>query len=261
MMLDALRRSPNRLLNVAGILVFLVAWQLVTTYGGVNEFMFPPPTAVALSMVHMFSNGTLTTDIEISGIRVALGFVFGGTAGIIAGAILARGWLLRGLLEPLIQIFRSIPAIALVPLVIVWLGLGETSKISLISWAVFFPVWINTFLGVTHINQQYIRAALSLGSSKRGLLTSVILPAALPSIIVGLRSAIAVAFIVLVAAEMEGASRGLGYLIQEAHLVMRVDQMFVGLFWLGVMGFGSDRLFALLVDRVMPWYHLERTAS
>jgi NitT/TauT family transport system permease protein/sulfonate transport system permease protein len=161
------------------------------------------------------------------------------------------------LTEPIAQLFRSIPAIAFVPLAIIWFGLGEQSILFLISFGVFFPVWINTLMGVKNVKPVYIRAAESLGVTREQLLRRVIFPAALPFIITGLRISVAIAYIMLAAAEMAGARVGLGQLIQESYLVFRTDRMLVGIVMLGVLGLISDRLFMATVRRMFPWYGAE----
>jgi len=141
-----------------------------------------------------------------------------------------------------------------VPLAIVWFGLGDLSKVMLIAWGTFFPVWVNTFIGVRDLPPVYLRSAASLGAGRVQQVFLVALPAALPFVFAGLRQATAVAFVVLVAAELVGAEQGLGYLISFAHLVFRVDIMFVGLIFLGAIGFAADHLFASLLTRLFPWY-------
>jgi len=150
--------------------------------------------------------------------------------------------------------FRSIPAIALVPLAVVWFGIGEMSKIALITWGTFFPVWISTYLGARDVNPTLIRSARSLGVGHAGLLLRVILPGALPMILAGLRQSLAISLVVMVAAELVGATLGLGELIASAQQIFRIDRMFVGLLALGAIGFALDRLFVFVTQRLFPWY-------
>lgn len=164
---------------------------------------------------------------------------------------------LHGLINPLVQMFRAVPALAFVPLAIFWFGIGEVSKIFLIFWGVLFPVWVNTYLGVRDTNPLLGRAAASLGARGWRMLLFVVLPGALPFILAGLRISLSVAMVLLVAAELAGAMFGVGYLIQMSQQVFRVDQMFVGLISLGVMGFGADFLFNRAVARLLPWYGAE----
>jgi len=161
-------------------------------------------------------------------------------------------------LHPLVQMARAIPALAFVPLAVFWFGIGETSKIFLIAWGVFFPTWVNTFIGVRDSNELLIRAGASLGARGWRMTAFVVLPSALPFIIAGLRISLSVALMILVAAELTGAVFGVGYLIQMSQMVFRVDQMFVGLLVLGLMGFATDALFTFVVEALLPWYGAER---
>jgi NitT/TauT family transport system permease protein len=155
--------------------------------------------------------------------------------------------------------FRAVPSLAFVPLAIFRFGIGEASKAFLIAWGVFFPVWVNTCIGVRDTSPLLSRAAASLGARGWRNFAYVVIPGALPFIIAGLRVSLSVA--VLVAAELAGAAFGVGYLIQMSQQVFRVDQMFVGLIVLGAMGFTADVLFERTVRRLLPWYGAERAGQ
>ncbi|WP_051661195.1 ABC transporter permease [Bosea sp. 117] len=255
------RRRLRRglLLNLVGVLIFLAVWEaLPRLVPGVNTQMFPPPSGVVMTLVGMMTDGSLAAHAWSSLKRVAAGFVIGSTAGILVGLLTGRLAMAQSLSDPVLHGLRSIPAIAFVPLAIVWFGLGETPKVALISWGTFFPVWISTFIGVRDVPKLYVQSALSLGASPLNIMFRVVLPAALPFVFAGLRHATAVAFVIVVAAELVGASSGLGYLISFSHLVFRIDMMFVGLLALGALGFLADAAFAALLQRVFPWYRSER---
>ena len=259
LILSRRRRMQRRLLlNVSGVIIFLIIWEVAPRIvPGVNIQMFPPPSGIVGTLWELVSNGELAQHAWSSLKRAAMGFVIGSTAGILAGLITGRLESARDLTDPVLHSLRSIPSIAFVPLAIVWFGLGETPKVALITWGTFFPVWVNTFIGVRDVPIIYVRSAASLGAGTRGIMFQVVLPAALPFIIAGLRQATAVAFVVLVAAELVGASSGLGYLISFSHLVFRVDMMFVGLMALGALGFLADSLFAAALYKIFPWYGAE----
>jgi NitT/TauT family transport system permease protein/sulfonate transport system permease protein len=167
--------------------------------------------------------------------------------------------LLNATINPLVQMFRAIPALAFVPLAIFWFGIGELSKVFLIAWGVFFPVWVNTYLGVRDTNPLLGRAAASLGARGWRKFAFVVIPGALPFIIAGLRVSLSVALVLLVASELAGAAFGVGYLIQMSQQVFRVDYMFVGLIVLGIMGVVADFLFGGAVRRLLPWYGAEKS--
>ena len=252
------RRIRRLLLNVAGVILFLVVWEIAPrVVPGVNLQMFPPPSGVVGTLWDLVASGELAGHAWSSLKRAIFGFVLGSVAGVFVGLLTGRLVLLRDLSDPVLHSLRSIPSIAFVPLAIVWFGLGETPKVALITWGTFFPVWVNTFIGVRDVPSIYVRSAASLGASPTGIMLQVVLPAALPFIIAGLRQATAVAFVILVAAELVGASSGLGYLISFSHLVFRVDMMFVGLMALGALGFLADALFAAALDKIFPWYGAE----
>ncbi|MDQ8035125.1 MAG: ABC transporter permease [Bordetella sp.] len=244
------------LLGIAGCLLFLLAWEIAPrVVPGINPKMFPPPSQVAGVFAQMtWGTGEIWPHVGASLQRAVWGFLLGASLGVAAGVLTGRSALLRQLSDPVLHGLRAIPAIAIVPLAIVWFGLGDVSKVMLIAWGAFFPVWVNTFIGVRDIPPVYLRSAATLGARPAAAVLQVALPAALPFVFAGLRQATAVSFVVLVAAELVGAEKGLGYLISFAHLVFRVDIMFVGLIYLGAIGFAADQLFAWLLNRFFPWY-------
>ncbi len=243
-------------LGLVGVLLFLAVWEVLPrVMPGVNVKMFPPPSDTVRELYAMvLGTGEIWPHIGASLRRALLGFVLGASLGVLIGVVTGRSATLRHLSDPLLHGFRAIPSIAIVPLAIVWFGLGDLSKVMLIAWGTFFPVWVNTFIGMRDLPPIYLRSAASLGASNMQQLFLVGLPAALPFVFAGLRQATAVAFVVLVAAELVGAEQGLGYLISFAHLVFRVDIMFVGLIALGAIGFAADQLFAGLLHKLFPWY-------
>jgi ABC-type nitrate/sulfonate/bicarbonate transport system permease component len=242
-------------LNVLGVVLFLVLWEVAPrVVPGINVQMFPPPSNVVGTFGDMLKSGELVQHTLASLQRAVLGFVIGSSLGILVGLLTGQIGVLRNLSDPVLHGLRSIPGIAFVPLAIVWFGLGEMSKIALIGWGTFFPVWLNTFIGVRDVPNVFMRSAASLGCKGADLMFRVVLPSAMPFILAGLRQATATAFVMLVAAELVGASTGLGFLISFSHLVFRVDMMFVGLIALGALGFAADRIFIALLPRVFPWY-------
>jgi len=252
------RRHRQIALNVLGVIIFLFVWEVTPrVIPDLNLLMFPPPSGVIETFITMVSSGELLIHIGYSLMRAALGFIVGAVLGILCGVLTGRMEAFRHLSDPVLQGMRAIPAIAFVPLAVAWFGLGEGAKIFLIAWGTFFPVWINTLVGVREIPSVFLRSAQSLGANERQILTHVVLPAALPFVIAGLRLATATALVVLVAAELVGASFGLGYLISFSHLVFRIDMMFVGLLTLGVVGFIVDRAFLFVIQRMFPWYQGE----
>jgi ABC-type nitrate/sulfonate/bicarbonate transport system permease component len=243
------------LLNVAGVAIFLILWEIVPQLLlGMNIQMFPPPSVVIETAWPMIISGELLENIAVSVGRALAGFVIASFSAILIGVAMARLRIMCQLSEPILHGFRSIPVIALVPLAVLWFGIGETSKIALIVCGAFFPVWINTFIGVRDVHPIYLRSAACLGAPRLQRLLLVILPAALPMILAGLRQAIAVSLIVLVAAELSGATRGVAHMMSLGYQLFKVDVMFIGLFVLGALGFVTDRLFVWATIRLFPWY-------
>jgi ABC-type nitrate/sulfonate/bicarbonate transport system permease component len=247
-------------LGVVGFLLFLAVWEIAPrVVPGINPKMFPPPSQVAGIFADMtWGSGEIWPHLGASLQRALWGFLLGASTGVVAGVLSGRFAVFRELSDPVLHGLRAIPAIAIVPLAIVWFGLGDVSKVMLIAWGAFFPVWVNTFIGVRDIPAVYLRSAATLGARPVAAVLQVALPAALPFVFAGLRQATAVAFVVLVAAELVGAEKGLGFLISFAHLVFRVDIMFVGLIYLGAIGFLADQFFAWLLQKLFPWYGAER---
>lgn len=251
-------RPSEQWLGVLGVVVFFGGWELLSDLGAVNAVMVPAPSAIVRAALQLAASGDLAHHLLASLGRASLGFVLGGTLALVLGVAMARVSWLHATINPLVQMLRAIPSLAFVPLAIFWFGIGEGSKIFLIAWGVFFPVWVNTYLGVRNANPLLERAAASLGASRWRMLVFLTLPAALPFIIAGVRVSLSIALVVLVAAELTGANYGIGYLIQMSQQVFRVDNMFVGLILLGVLGFATDHLFDRAVRRLLPWYGAER---
>jgi NitT/TauT family transport system permease protein len=219
-----------------------------------NIQMFPPPSVVLESAWPMILSGELLANVAVSVGRALAGFAIASVIAIVAGVAMARQKIIRQLGEPILHGFRSIPVIALVPLAVLWFGIGETSKIALIVCGAFFPVWISTFIGARDVHPIYLRSAACLGAPPLQTMLLVVLPAALPMILAGLRQAIAVSLIVLVAAELSGATVGVAHMMSLGYQLFQVDIMFIGLFVLGALGFVADRLFVWLTRRLFPWY-------
>jgi len=242
-------------LNILGVVIFCGLWEIAPNIGLLmSPVLFPPPSKVVEAAFPMILSGEIPLNIAVSLGRAGAGFAIAAVLGILAGVGMARTTVLRELLEPLLHAFRSLPVIALVPISVLWFGIGESAKIALVATGAFFPIWINSFIGVRDVHVVYLRSASCLGANRFQTLGMVILPASLPFIIAGLRQGIAIALIVLVAAELAGARAGVAYMMSMGHQLFRVDIMFAGLILLGALGFLSDRLFVAVCRRLFPWY-------
>src|SRR5258708_3055946 len=231
----------------------LAVWALTTSSGAVNTEIFPTPAAVWAAAVELYRDGLLTTDALVSVRRAAIGFVVGSSLGVLVGLFTARIRSVGYTLHPFLNLLRPIPAIALVPLAIVWFGIGELSKYFVISYTLVLSVWLNTDHGTSGVAQTYIRASRSLGAGTAREFFEVVVPAAAPHIVAGLRMGCALAFLSLVAAELTGASAGIGYRIQEARNFIRPDPMFVGLIELGILGAPPHFFFPPIPPPLFPW--------
>ena len=232
--------------------VFIV-WQGVTGLGWVNTQLFPSPIQVGKALIKMYSDGIFLDDLSISLTRASVGFVLGAVLGVISGLLTARVYTFRLLVYPFFNILRPIPAIALVPVAIVWFGIGEDSKYFVIAYTVFLAVWLSTHHGMELVPESYIRASRTLGAPKYREFIEVVVPAAAPYIFAGLRLGAALAFLSLVAAELTGASAGIGYRIDEARQYFLVDRMFVGLVELGILGALLDTFFVIIGKKLLHW--------
>jgi ABC-type nitrate/sulfonate/bicarbonate transport system permease component len=234
----------------------IVFWALASRYSGVNPALLPTPIEVGTALTDLVASGSLFWDALWSLRRAAFGLFCGGVLGLIVGTITGRIDTFNWLLAPVFNGLRALPPVAIVPLVIVWAGLGEPAKVFITSWAAFFPIWLNTHAGVSSVDKMIIWAARSLGARSERLLFSVTLPAALPQILVGFRLAISTTLLCVIVAEMTGAYAGLGFRLQTSYLVFRVDRMLACMVVLALIGIAADRLFNLVASRLFPWIKL-----
>ena len=236
-------------------IAFVIAvWQFVHVAGLTNSNLFPGPWDVAKASLKLFSDGVMMTDLKTSVSRAAVGFSLGAVLGVLAGILTSRINIIRLAIYPFFNILRPIPAIALVPIAIVWFGIGEESKYFVIAYTVFLAVWLATHHGMEHVPETYIRASRSLGAPLWREFFEVVVPAAAPHIFAGLRFGAALSFLSLVAAELTGSSAGIGYRLEEARQYFQVDRMFVGLIQLGLLGAMLDAFFVYAGKRIV---HLE----
>jgi sulfonate transport system permease protein len=240
-------RLPWRRLAGATVLpvLILAGWQLSTTMGVFSPYQLPPPGAVASAAVELFERGLLGQYVAISTQRVLTGFAIGATLGLMVGALtgLSRAW--DTLLGSTLGAIRAVPSLAWVPLFVLWLKIGEESKITLIALGAFFPVFTTVSAALRHVDRQLVEAARAFGLHGVRLFTSVQLPAALPSVIAGLRLALAQSWMFLVAAELIASSMGLGFLLIDSQNNGRVDRILLAIVALGVLGKTTDAVLGI----------------
>lgn len=238
------------------IIVVSLLWEFISRSGFVNVSLFPPPSKVAVALWGMIVSGTLITDLMDSVWRLVVGLVVGSGLGILLGLATGRSKAFARALNPIIQVLRPLPPVAIIPLIIVWFGIDDGAKIFSIAFAVFFPVWIGAYLGAQQIPQTFLWSARLFTISKLRMFREVIFPASLSFIISGIRTAIAIGFVMVFVSELSGASSGLGYRISISSLSYRIDEMIAALIVLGALGATTDQLFVLFTRKVFPWLTL-----
>ena len=220
---------------------------------GLNSSLFPPPSKVVLSLKELVISGIIFTDLKASLWRLILGLILGCFSGVTIGMLTGRIDFIKKIFSPIIQLIRPLPPVAIIPLIIVWFGIGDGAKIFSIAFAVFFPVWINSHLGAQRISNVFLWSAQLLTKSNLKIFQKVIFPASLPFIVAGIRIGISIAFIMIFVSELTGSSSGLGYRISISHLSYHIDEMMAALFVLGLLGALSDFLFSQLINYFFPW--------
>ncbi len=246
-------RLRNIVITLLSFIFFLFIWQVIATSGMYNEHLFPAPTEVAKALVEIVQSGELFIDLRFSLVRIISGFGIGALLGIVLGIVSGRIKLFELSVGKIMHFLSYAPPVSLVPLFILWFGIGNSAIIPLIAWSVFFPVWFNTFTGVNHIVKEHVWAAKNLGANKFQLWKEVIFPGSLKFIVTGLRLGIGLAFIMLIVGEMAGTFAGLGYRISLSHLAFRADKMILGIIILGVLGFLADFGFMKMVKKKASW--------
>ena len=229
-------------LYLLGFASLFAIWHIAATWI-LSSVLFPPPWKVFVKAIELAEDGTLWEQASASLGRIATGFTGGSLLGIPLGLAIGSFPIVRRLLEPYTEFLRFIPATALITVAVIWFGIGEGSKIFLIVYTTIFIVIINTAAGVTAVAPNKIRAARSLGASRAQVFLFVAFPATVPYILTGMRLAMANSFVTIVAAELVAANNGLGRMIWDSRMYMLVDQIFVALLVLGLLGFTADRLF------------------
>ena len=240
-----------------GFIALILVWQLIAMFGIRDPLIFPGPLEVIQSAIKNVPFTRLMEHIGISLLRVVMGFSLGAVVGITVGIV--SGWYrkLGNVLRTPIEILRPIPPLAWIPLAIIWLGLGESSKVLIIFLGSFFPIFTNTFKGMITIEPNLIRAAQTLGVEKNRLLFKVIFPATLPDIATGFRVGWSYSFGLVVAAELIAASRGLGYMIMHARELSMIAVIMFGVILIGTINLVTDYLIQeVVLKRKLRWHYL-----
>ena len=234
-------------------IVLLLLWELGSRTGLIPARTLAAPSSVIATLLGMIQSGELPRNLLVSFGRAAVGLGIGVTIGTVLALVAGLSRSGDAAIDPVMQIKRTIPVVALSPLFIVWFGIGETPKIALIAFATIFPIYLNLYQGIRGVDVRLLDAARSFGLSQAELIRHVILPGALPSFLTGLRYSLSIAVILLVIAEQINASSGLGYLINNARDFMRTDIIVVCLMVYAILGLGADLIVRSVETRALAW--------
>ncbi|WP_343529141.1 taurine ABC transporter permease TauC [Yokenella regensburgei] len=251
--------SRQLTLSTATLLVVLAVWWVVAALQLISPLFLPPPGQVLHKLVTIagaqgFMDATLWQHLAASLMRILIALLAATIIGIPVGIAMGLSPTLRGILDPLIELYRPVPPLAYLPLMVIWFGIGETSKILLIYLAIFAPVAMSALAGVKSTQQVRVRAAQSLGASRLQVLWFVILPGALPEMLTGLRIGLGVGWSTLVAAELIAATRGLGFMVQSAGEFLATDVVLAGIAVIAAIAFVLELGLRALQRRLTPWH-------
>ncbi len=235
-------------------LALLLLWQVSGSVGWLSNRVLPTPAAVLAAGWHLGASGELASHIAISAQRAAVGFAIGGGIGLLLGILTGSSRIAEDLIDGSVQMLRTVPHLALIPLVILWLGVGEAAKIFLVALGVLFPIYLNTHHGVRTVDSGLIEMARVYGLGRWDLFRKVLLPGALPSILIGVRYALGVMWLTLIVAETIAATSGIGYLAMNAREFLRTDVVVLSILLYALLGKLADSVARWLERRLLPWH-------
>ncbi|MFI1104734.1 ABC transporter permease [Streptomyces melanogenes] len=255
--LNAPRRSrvplPRPVRRLAGPLLMVLVWQALGTFGIVGERVLATPGSVLSAGWELTRTGELADHLLASLARVASGLALGVTAGLVIALTAGLFRLGDELLDSTMQVLRALPVLGLLPLVIIWFGVGEAPKIALVAFGTAFPVYVNTYAAIRGVDNRLVESGRTVGLGRLGLVRHVILPGAVPGFLVGLRFALTGAWLIMIVAEQLNATNGIGYLMNQAQSWYRTDIIVLGLLIYGVLGLAADGFIRLLERRLLGW--------
>lgn len=235
------------------VAALVLAWQGAVSAGLVRSTVLPAPSAVAHSLARAIQSGHWLTDVAASMSRVLLGVLAATVAGATLGVAVSLSARTRRAVGPVVELLRPIPPIAWIPLAIVWLGLGTASAVFIVTLGAFFPIFTGVQTGIGAVRTAHVNAARGLGADRRLIVTDVLMPAALPSIITGIRTGLGVGWMTVIAAELLGAQSGLGYVIQLSRIMLRTEDVIAGMVTIGAVGYLMNQAVGALGRRATPW--------
>ncbi len=235
-------------------LVLLLAWEALARAGVLSPQVLPAPSKVLQTALNLIAQGRLLSDLGASLLRAAAGFAIGGSIGFVLGTLVGFSRLAEALVDRSVQMVRAVPFLAALPLVIVWFGVGEGGRVFLVSLGVLFPIYINTVLGIRQVDPKLLELGRVTGLSNWTLIRRIVLPGALPSILAGVRYALAVAWLALVIAETIAANTGIGSLAMDAREFLQTDVIVLTIVIYAGIGVVSDGIARLLERRLLAWH-------
>ncbi|MCJ2048812.1 ABC transporter permease [Methylobacterium sp. J-070] len=253
-----LRRGARAGLGLLLPLVLAVGWEIAVATGAASGRLLPPPSRIGATLWDLAASGDLRMHVEATLIRVGLGFLCGAAAGILAGALVATIPALRWLIDPSLQALRAVPSLAWVPLFILWFGILETPKVLLIAVGVFFPVYVAVSGAIASVDRKLVEVGRIFRLSRLALARRILLPAVLPATLVGLRTGLGLGFLFVVAAELMGASEGLGYLLVDGQQFSKPDQIMAAIIAFALAGKLADMALIALTLPLTRWQDTAR---
>jgi len=235
-------------------LSLLIIWQLLSSGGLLSERTLPSPLHIVVSGAQLIRTGELLEHIQVSFHRAFIGFCLGGALGLLFGLLNGVFPVAEKYLDTTIQMIRNIPHLALIPLVILWLGIGEEAKIFLVTIGVFFPIYVNTYHGIRSVDPALIEMGRVYGLSKEKLFIRVILKGALPSVLVGVRYSLGIMWLTLIVAETVAADSGIGYMAMNAREFMQIDIVIVAITLYALLGKAADSIAKILERMLLKWH-------
>jgi sulfonate transport system permease protein len=247
--------APRAVVGLVVPILLLAVWQLVTAAGLFSASQLPPPGDMLAALDGLLHHGDLWTHLQASLSRVLLGYVGGGAAALALGSLIGLSVTARGLLAPTVAALRTVPSLAWVPLLLLWFGIDETPKVLLVAVGAFFPIYTTTASALSHVDPQLLEVGRAYGRHGASLLTTVMLPAAAPELVNGLRLGLANAWLFLVAAELIASSKGLGFLLIDSQNTGRSDVMLLAIVLLAGLGKLSDAALGAFERRMVARRH------
>lgn len=235
-------------------ILLLLCWEVMTRAGWIESWFLPAPSLVFRTLYEMVVSGEVPYHTAISMGRAVTGYITAAVIGIGLGLLIAWSFIIEDFFDPLIELIRPLSSFALVPILFLWFGVGDTSKIIIIFKSCLFPILLNTISGIKGVDKKLIMAARSLGANGRQLWIRVLIPSALPVIITGLRISTAMAMMSLVGVEMLSSDSGLGFLVIDAQRTFDTKRVFAGIIVLSALGFSVDRVARMIQSKALSWH-------